>query len=80
MAGVISSIFKLVLEVSFKLAPDAIDKGLGVPEVFLEENLKLRSRDWSGALVAAFVLDPSEADDAAKEDGGNWDTFYLCGA
>ena len=69
MRNVISSLFQLILEVLFKLALDAIDKGLRVPKVFFEESLQLRPCDQSGALVVALELSLSEADGAAKEDG-----------
>ena len=70
----------MVLGVPSKLAPDAINKGLGVPKVFLEEDLELRPRNRSGAFVATLVLGPSEADGATKEGGGKGDTIHSCGA
>ena len=76
VGGVVSSFFQLVLGVPSKLAPDAINKGLGVPEIFLEEVLELRPHDRSGALIAALVLGPSEADGATKEGGGKRGTIH----
>ena len=70
----------MVLGVPSKLASDAIDKGLEVPEVLLEEVLELRPRDWSDAFVAVLVLGPSEADGATEEGGGKGGTIYSCGA
>ena len=34
------SLFQLVLGVSFKLAPDTLNKGLEISKVFLEESLE----------------------------------------
>ena len=70
VGDVISSLFQLVLEVLSKLTLDAIDKGLGVSKILLEESLELWPHDRDGAIVAAFVLGPSETDDAAEEGGG----------
>ena len=80
VGDVVSSFFKLVLGVPFKLAPDTIDKGLGVPKVLLEEVFELKPRDWRGAFVAALVLSPSKADGATEECGGKEGTIHLCGA
>ena len=63
----VSNFFQLILGVSPKLTPDAVNEGLGTAEVFTEESLELWPRDQSGALVAALVLCPSEADGAKEE-------------
>ena len=70
MGGVILSFFQLILRVPFKLALDAIDKGLGVSKVFFKDSLELWPCDWNGTLVTALVLGPSKADGTAKEYGG----------
>ena len=80
VGGVVSSLFQLVLGVFSKLAPDTINKGLGVPKIVLEEVFELRPCDRSGAFVAAFVLGPSEADSATEEGGGKGGTIHPCGA
>ena len=80
VGGVVSSLFQLVFGVPSKLALDAIDKGLGVPEVLSEKVFKLRPHDWSGAFVVVLVLGPSEADVATKEYGSKEGTIYPCGA
>ena len=78
--GVVSNFFQLVLRVFSKLAPDTIDKSLGVPKVFLEEVLKLRPRDWSSAFMVALVLGPSETDGATEKNGGKENTIHFYGA
>ena len=80
VGSVISSLFQLVLGVPSKLTLDAINKGLKVSEVFLEEGFELWLCNWGGALVAAFVMGSSEADGAAEEGGGKWDIIHLSGA
>ena len=67
----------MVLGVPSKLASDAIDKGLGVPEVFLEEVHELRPRDQSGIFVATLVLSLSKADGAMEEGGGKGIQFIF---
>ena len=80
VGGVVLSLFQLVLGVPSKLAPDAINKSLVVPEVFSKEVFELRQRDRSGVFMAALVLGPSEADGSTEEYGGKGGTIYLCGA
>ena len=80
VGGVVLSLFQRVLGVSSKLTPDAIDKGLEVPKIFLEEVLELRTCDRSGAFVAVLMLGPSEADGATEERGGKKGTIHPCGA
>ena len=63
----ISDFFQLILEVPLKLAPDAIDEVLKTYKILLEEGFKLWPRDWSGALVVALVLNPSETDGAMEK-------------
>ena len=63
----ISDFFQLILGVLPKLTPDAVNEGLRASEVLMEEDLELWPRNWSGALVAALVLGPSEADGATEE-------------
>ena len=70
VGGIILSLIWLVLGVSFKLTPDAIDKSLRVAKIISEEGLKLRSYNWSSALVAAPVMGLFEADMAAEECSG----------
>ena len=41
VGDIVLSFFQLVLGIFFKLAPNAIDKGLEVSRIFLEESLKL---------------------------------------
>ena len=67
MGCLIADFFQLILGVPPKLTPDAVNKGLRAPEVLSEEGLELWPRDRSGALVAALVLGPSEADGATEE-------------
>ena len=71
MESVVLSFFLLILKVSFKLAPDAINKNLGVLKVFLERSFKFWLCNWSGALVAALLLGPSETDSATKMVAAN---------
>ena len=66
----VSGFFQLVLEVPPKLTSDAVNKGLKASEIFSEEGLELWPRDRSGALVAALVLSPSEANSTTEEGGG----------
>ena len=80
VGGVVSSLFQLVLEVPSKLAPNTINKGLGVPEVFSEEVFELKPHDRNGAFVAALVLGSSEADGATEEGGGKSGMIHPCGA
>ena len=80
MGSIVSSFFQLVLGVSSKLTLDAINKGLGVSEVLLEEGLELWLHDWSGTFVAALILGLSKADNTMKEGGGKQGTIYLDGA
>ena len=80
MGSLISGFFQLVFRVSPKLTPNAVNKGLRASEVFLEERRKLWLRDGSDIFVAAFVLNPSEADGTTEEGGGKEDTIYSCGA
>ena len=80
MGGVISNIFQFVLGVPSKLTLDAINKGLGVSEVFLEESFGIRLHDWSGAVMAVLVLGPSEANNITKKCGGKEGIIYSCGA
>ena len=70
IGGVVLSLFYLVLGVPSKLVPDLIDKGLGVPKVFLKKGLKLWLYNWSGAFVTALMLGSFEAGGAAEESGG----------
>ena len=63
----VSGFFQLVLGVPPKLTPDAVNEGLRASEVLSEEGFELWPRDRSGALVAALVLCPSEADGATEE-------------
>ena len=70
----------MVLEVSSKLALNAIDKGLGVSKIFLEEGFELWPHNRSGTLMTALVLGPSEADSAIKKGGSKQNTIHFCGA
>ena len=70
----------MVLGVFSKLTLDAINKGLGLPEVFLEKGLELWPCDWSSAFMVALVLDPSKTDSTTKKSGGKQGIIYLCGA
>ena len=57
-----------------------VNEGLRILEVLLEEGFELWPRDRSGALVAALVLSPSEADGATEEWGCKWGTIHPSGA
>ena len=72
----VSGLFQLVLGVPSKLTPNVVDEGLRIPEVLSEEGFELWPRDRSGALVAALVLSPSEADGATEEWGCEWGTIH----
>ena len=76
----VSGFFQLVLGVPPKLTPDAVNEGLRASEVLLEKDFELCPRNRSGALVAALVLSPSEADGTTEEGGGKRGTIHLCGA
>ena len=80
MGGIVSSLFQLILGVPSKLAPTTINKGLKVPEVFLEEILELRPHNQSGAFMVALVLGIPEADGAMEECGGKGGMFHFCSA
>ena len=67
--GVILSLFQLIMGVPSKLTPDTINKSFGVPQIFLEECLKLKSFDQSGIFVAVLMLGSSKAGSAAEENG-----------
>ena len=69
--------FQLVLGVPSKLTLDAINKDLRVFEVFLEESLKVKPRDRSGAFVAALMLGLFEANSATKIYGSKRGTVYY---
>ena len=70
MGNVVLSFLLLVLEVSSKLASNTINKGLGVPKIFLKKFFKLWPRNQSGTFVAALVLGSSEDVGAAEEGSG----------
>ena len=76
--GVILSFFQLILGIPSKLALDAINKGLGVPQIFLKESFELWPRDQSGTFVAVLVLGLSEADGNVEESSGKSGTIYSC--
>ena len=76
----VSSFFQLVLGVSPKLTPDAVNKDLRTSEVLSEEGLELLPRNGSGAFVVALVFSPSEADGTIEEGGGEGGTIHPCGA
>ena len=78
VGGVILSFFQLVLAVSFKLIPDAINKGLKVSKVFLKENLEVRLCNQSGALMPLLMLGPSGIDTAIKKCGGKSSIIHSC--
>ena len=80
MEGVISNLFQLILEVSSKLAPDTINKGLKISEVLLEKVFEFRLRDQNSALVTTLVLSLSKADNAVEEDGSKWGIIHPYGA
>ena len=76
----ISSLFQVVLKISSKLAPDAINKGLGVSEIFLKEGLELKLCKWSGVFVAGLVLGLFEADSTIKEYNNKKSTIHSYSA
>ena len=51
-----SSFFQLVLRIPFKLTPHAINKSLGVFEVFLEKSFEIKPRDKSSVFVVVLML------------------------
>ena len=80
MGCTVSGFFQLVLGVSPKLTPNAVNKGLGTSEVLSKESLEFLPRDRSGAFVAVLVLSPSEANSTTEKDGGKKGMIHPCGA
>ena len=76
---IILDLFQLVLEVSFKLTPDGINKSLKILKVFPEEGFEFWLRDWNSALMAVLMLSSSKAYDAMEKWGCKWDMVYLGG-
>lgn len=72
------SFFYLVMEVPFKLTPNAIDKGLWIHKVLLEESFKLWPCDWSGTFIMTLVLGSFEFDDVTEEGSSKQSIIYLC--
>ena len=66
MRGIVLNFFWLILRVSFKLTPNAINKNLEVFKVLLEEIFEIKLYDRSGNFVAVLMLSLSKPDDATK--------------
>ena len=80
IGDVVSNLFQLVLGITFKLTPNAINKSLTVSKVFLEEGFELWPYNRNGTLMAILMLGPSKADSTIEECGNKGDTIYFYGA
>lgn len=72
-------LFQLILGISSKFTPDTINEGLKTPKIPMEEDLELKARNKSGALIIVLVLSSSETNKATEKCGGKKNTVYLCG-
>lgn len=58
--------FKLILKIYFKLIIDVDDESLRVFNIFLEQNLEVRSFNRSDTLMIVFMLGLSKDNDIIK--------------
>ena len=67
MEDIVLSFFELVLEVTFKLTLDVVNKSLKIYKVFLEKDFENEPCDRSSAFVMAYILSPFETNEITKK-------------
>ena len=63
---IVLNFFKLILKIYFKLIIDVDDESLRVFNIFLEQNLEVRSFNRSDTLMIVFMLGLSKDNDIIK--------------